>query len=301
VAAGSASDRGDKVNNLLAGIQHMCDYSQIIAIFDSDGRAGTQFLARLVAPLHQEGVAVSTGYRWFCPESITLPIAFLVMWGAFLLAFLASPFGLPWGGAMAIRREAFGELQVEQVWRGALVDDNTLGLILRRARLRPVFTPLSIVATSASFGWHELIEWGRRQLFLLRITFPRDWLGAVFGFALAAFAPPTLLVVSLSAFASLPTRLFALGVLALLIGLGTTALHLAITAGESLARKAGHLPVLLPRCYLLITLGLPWIMLIQILASGWSRRIRWRGVTYEALAYNCTRVIEEEEKAWEVF
>src|SRR5262249_31612451 len=56
-------DTAEKIQNLLAAVRAARKRSEVLAFADSDGRPTKRWLRALVAPLAEEGVGASTGYR----------------------------------------------------------------------------------------------------------------------------------------------------------------------------------------------------------------------------------------------
>jgi hypothetical protein len=189
-----------------------------------------------------------------------------------------------WGGAMAFRKTTYQQLRVEDEWRGALIDDHTLCVILRRHGIPVHFVPSCIVLSSPDYTWREFIAWGQRQFFFVRVTFLGDWLGALIGV--------TLFSAMLIAQSFVPNFFLALTPFLL----GAAALHFCLSGGELLAHLSDHHIPTLPRRHLLLAPLLPYAVLTQIIASATSRKIWWRGIRYHALTHNTTRIIQRAEQ-----
>ncbi len=67
IIAGPATDSGQKVHNLRVAVTKIDPQSEVIVFVDTDARPGKQWLKQLVAPLADETLGASTGYRWFIP------------------------------------------------------------------------------------------------------------------------------------------------------------------------------------------------------------------------------------------
>ncbi|HLC05997.1 MAG TPA: glycosyltransferase family 2 protein [Anaerolineales bacterium] len=294
-----STHRGDKVNNLLAGIRQMDETSQILAVVDSDGRVRPEFLSRLVAPILKNEAVATTGYRWLHPEEFN-PVAVLhVFWSALSLAIQsAGSFTHPWGGAMAIRMDIFERLKVADVWESALSDDNTLGKVLKQARMTVRFVPSSIVVSHPASDWGEFFTWGTRQFFLLRVCFPWEWFELLLWIGILVLGPVSLLSSSGFEASSWVAGGLALSRTILFpCVLWAIAVQVAVTCGERLARRSGHPPASVPRRYLPYALIVPIVVLGQLVASGFGRRIAWRGAVYEVGGCTKTRVVDRDGTA----
>src|SRR5215510_2897113 len=60
LVAGEAIDRGQKVHNLLYGVEHAANHAEVLVFCDADARFPREWITRLIAPLDQPGVGVAT-------------------------------------------------------------------------------------------------------------------------------------------------------------------------------------------------------------------------------------------------
>jgi ceramide glucosyltransferase len=67
VVAGPATDTGQKVHNLRAAVLKADPRCEVLVFVDTDARPNRGWLRSLVAPLVDEQLGASTGYRWFIP------------------------------------------------------------------------------------------------------------------------------------------------------------------------------------------------------------------------------------------
>src|SRR6185436_7464858 len=67
VIAGPATESGQKVHNLRAAVLETDPRSEVLVFVDTDARPHGDWLRSLVAPLSDERLGASTGYRWFIP------------------------------------------------------------------------------------------------------------------------------------------------------------------------------------------------------------------------------------------
>ncbi|MGH9448629.1 MAG: glycosyltransferase, partial [Terriglobia bacterium] len=124
IVAGYSETNGEKVNNLLAGVCAVAPEVEVLVFADIDARPGKDWLRALVSPLHDSGVTLSSGYRWYLP-SASLGSRLRAAWDASIATMMGEhEHNFAWGGSMAIRRADFNRLQVaERYWRGTVSDD----------------------------------------------------------------------------------------------------------------------------------------------------------------------------------
>lgn len=179
VIAGSATNCGQKNHNLLQGIAAAGSYPQIYAFCDSTHLAEPDFLRCLILPLLEGRGKFSVGYHEVIPQDnrlVTLAYALNVMF----MRFLQGIPGLtqPWGGAMAMTREAFNKLDVARLWSTNVVDDCSLGGWLKKHAVKIIFSPAALLKTSAARHPRKVWEaWLERQILFLKFCFPSQWLG----------------------------------------------------------------------------------------------------------------------------
>ncbi|HEU4795846.1 MAG TPA: glycosyltransferase family 2 protein, partial [Pyrinomonadaceae bacterium] len=202
VVAGPATDTGQKVHNLIVATQQIDPRSEVIVFVDTDARPSKDWLRHLVAPLADETVGASTGYRWFIPERGGSASRLRGVWNASVASALGAEMtkNFCWGGSTAIRRSTFEELRVVDHWRGTVSDDFTITRVLKEAK-RPIhFTPLCLVPSVGDCDWKELLEFTTRQIKITRVYAPHLWLPLLLGsvlFAIAFFGGIVLLAVRL--------------------------------------------------------------------------------------------------------
>ena len=169
----------EKIRNLDAGIRLALKSSKVLAFADSDGRVPRGWLRALVAPLAEDGVGASTGYRWYLPAPPDFWSLVRSVWNAAIVSLLGpgdAPFA--WGGAMAIERELFTALRIEEYWKDWVSDDYALSEAVHAAGLRIAFAPGAMVAATDHVGAIEFFRWAKRQMTITRVYHPRLWLAA---------------------------------------------------------------------------------------------------------------------------
>ena len=283
VVAGRATDSGQKVHNLRAAVREADARCEALVFVDTDARPARRWLRSLVAPIQDAGVGAATGYRWFVPPHLSLASHLRAVWNASIASALGEDGtrNFCWGGSTAVRRETFERLGVAEAWRGAASDDFALTRVLHDAALPIRFVPACLTPSLDRCRARELLEFTTRQLKITRVYAPRLWQIVLYSnllFTLVFFGGAGL--VAARAARGLPFA-WPLALLCAIYALGTTkaALRLravALAIPEHRRRVASgawaHL-TLWPLTSVLF--------LYNALAAAASRRIRWRGITYE--------------------
>lgn len=269
VRAGVAADEGQKVHKLRAALRALRAGDRYLLFIDADIAPPPRLVGRLLFPLVRGKADIATGYRLLLPAARAVPA--LVAAVEMQLATLprAPSATMPWGGAMAMRRETVDRLDLDGVLAGRLSDDMGIGLAGWRAklRLRPVRDLL--VASPLEGNGPEALSFAVRQYRHVRTNSAGMW-GAA-----------TLVVAIQSAF-----WLWALlwgGWAGVAIGYGAAWLRV-------LARRRIVARVLEPgqtgaaRRSLwwdgLAPFAVSWAHLAIQLAAACSNRIRWGGYDY---------------------
>jgi cellulose synthase/poly-beta-1,6-N-acetylglucosamine synthase-like glycosyltransferase len=293
--AGLAEGRGEKVNNLLRGLEAVDPAVEVLVFSDIDSRPNRDWLRSLVAPLEDPKVTVSSGFRWYLPgESFVSQLR--AAWDTSIATLLGDhDHNFAWGGSMAIRARDFQRLQVaERYWASTVSDDYALTRAVRAARGRIRFEPRCLVASREDSTFGEFLRWTNRQIIITRVYAPHLWrLGLA---AHLLYAVTMLLGLGLLAAPGSSTQA-PLGIAGLLV----TIQLLGMAKGWIRTRVARELfpeeSSLLKRhggCYWKLAPLVPWVMLWNFIVAGFVRRIEWRGTEYELISQNEVRVLRRE-------
>jgi hypothetical protein len=180
IVAGAATDSGQKVHNQLAAFRQLNAGDGIIAFADGDLVAAENWLSHLAFPINRGSADLTTGYRWFVPESGSLPNKVITLIGTGIEPLLGPGWRMClWGGSMAMSREAFDELDIPRNLEGSVNDDLRITQLAKRAGKRMRYTRTVAALTPVDFTWASLLEFGRRQYFQVRIYQPSLWLRAL--------------------------------------------------------------------------------------------------------------------------
>lgn len=278
VISGPANGTGQKVHNLIAAVDEIDPRCEVIVFVDTDARPDRNWLRELVAPLSDENIGASSGYRWFVPERGGLASRLRGVWNASIASALGADTSknFCWGGSTAIRRATFARLNVVQRWAGTVSDDFTITKVLKEAKLPVHFTPNCLVPSVGDCDFRELLEFTTRQIKITRVYAPHLWLPLMLGsglFTVVFFGGIGLLIAT----RSVPV----LVILAVLFLLG---------AAKGLIRwRAISVPLAEHRSRLNQDLWAhiflwPFASLLYFyntIVAAFSRRIKWRGITYE--------------------
>jgi len=295
VEAGPATDTSQKVHNLRIAVGKVDRRSEVLVFIDTDARPQPFWLRALVTPLRDDTLAASTGYRWFVPVRGGLASHLRAVWNAAIASALGAnrTKNFCWGGSTAIRREMFERLNIGDRWRGTASDDFTVTRALHEAGLGIKFVPQCLTPSFEDCSFRELVEFTTRQLKITRIYAAHLWKSVLLGsviFVLAFFGGIALVIYSAVTGHSFVKPLV---VILLMFTLGAMKSHLRLRAVCKVIRhpKADSFSATLAH-------GCLWpvasaLYLYNGLAA-FSRRITWRGVTYELKSPTETVIIRRE-------
>lgn len=283
VVAGEASVSGQKVHNLRAAVREANPSSEVFAFVDTDARPHANWLRSLVAPLNDPRMGATTGYRWFVPAGGGLASQLRSVWNASIASALGEDGhkNFCWGGSTAIRRGTFEKLNVSERWRGSVSDDFTLMRILREAKLPIRFVPACLIASFGDCRSSELLEFTTRQLKITRVYAAHFWRSVLLGnllFGVVFFGGIGLVVVRA---VSGRSYLLPLSLLLTMFVLGS-AKSFVRSRAASLALANYQLPARQGWLSHMTLWPLTSVLyLYNALAAACSRRIKWRGITYQ--------------------
>ena len=283
---------GEKVNNLRLGIVQLEQEFDVLAFVDSDGRPGKNWLHRMVAPLSDSRIGATTTMRWLLPNRSNFATALLAAWNAPIVTMLSEKGkNFCWGGGTAIRRSVFDQSGVMEEWQHSVSDDYSMTRALHRANRTIVLLPECIVPSFVETDFTGLMEFTNRQVLITRVYAEKMW-GIAAGTHLLyclSLILGTILTLG-DFFATRPAfHLAALTFLPVLLAMIRGALRAAgvsevlPTYRSQIASQAW--------IYVLLTVFIPFLYLVNFITSLVTRKIRWRGVTYELIAPQQTRIL----------
>ena len=292
VIAGEAKECSEKVNNLSAAMEQIGEDFEVIAFADSDARPGRHWLARLVAPLAEARLGAATTFRWLLPEHGGFWSALASAWNASAATMLGEhPRNFCWGGGTAIRRKTFYDANVPGFWKGAASDDYAMTRALQEAGREIRFVPEALTPSFYDANASGLIEFTNRQMRITRVYSPRMWMMATISHGLycgtvlfAAIAIVNEAFTGVSAFSMLLMAMLV-PLLAALKG----ALR-AVAATELLPEWRTKVQVW-SWGWIGLAPVVPFLYLWNLLGAAFIRQVRWRGIRYELVSPNQTRIM----------
>jgi ceramide glucosyltransferase len=293
VFAGAPQDCGEKISNLRAAIQQLPEDFEVLVFADSDGRPGHSWLRRLTAPLTDSRIGATTTMRWLIPNNNHLANLLLAAWNAPVLTMLGenTSKNFCWGGGTAIRRTVFEQCGVLDEWQNSVSDDYSMTTALQRNGRPIVFLPECLTVSYVETDFAGLMEFTNRQMLITRVYSPKLW--ATAGATHLLFCVTILLGISLTlkaVFSGRPSLpIAALTFLPLLLSSIRSALRVTVVQ-EMLPGLKSQIQQQ-SWIHLLLGVWIPFLYLANFITSMVTRKIRWRGIRYELISSQQTRIL----------
>jgi ceramide glucosyltransferase len=292
VIAGKPENCSEKVNNLRVAVEQLPEEFEVLVFTDSDGRPGKTWLHHLVAPLTDSRIGATTTMRWFVPNDNGLPTALLAAWNASVVTMLGSHNkNFCWGGGTAIRRTIFEQIGMLDAWQYSFSDDYSLTMMIERSRRQIVFLPECLTPSYVQTDFPGLLEFTNRQMRITRVYRTPMWATAFATHFLYCLTLVIGVIVALNlTFASRPAfHVSTLLVLPLLLAAIRGALRV-IGVTESVPSLRAQI-MSQSWIYILLAMLVPFLYLVNFFSTAIGRRIRWRGIDYELISPEQTRVL----------
>ncbi|MCC6585234.1 MAG: glycosyltransferase [Bryobacterales bacterium] len=278
VVAGEGDPKtGAKINNLLAAVKAARSQSQVFAFADSDGLVPAGWLKALVTPLGEPNVGVVTGYRFHTPPAPAgMASLFRSVWNGVVAGGMHhKDNSFCWGGAMAVTKQNFKKLKVEERWRGAVSDDYRLAQTVHNAGLTITFAPGALTADTSHTNWGRLLEWTTRQLVITRVYSPKLWWMGFAAHILYCAAWPAAAFAAVDGVAWGPLALAGQLYLGMKKGFHRTQLiRAAMPRDDAWFRRYGW-------AHWALVPFVTWVWLYSFLTSAMTTTIEWRGRRYD--------------------
>ena len=290
--AGRPEGRGEKVNNLIHAVSQLPPQFEVLVFVDSDGQPAKSWLRRMVAPLHDARYGAATTMRWLIPNHNNFPTLLLTAWNAPIVTMLGEKGNnFCWGGGTSIRKAVFEQSGVLEEWQHSVSDDYSLTIALDRIGKPVLFLPECLTVSFVDTNFDGLLEFTNRQILITRVYAQKIWgIAAATHFLFCLTFTLGLILTLGDVFAGRPSlHLAGLTFLPLLLASLRSALRVVAVA-ELLPAYRYQINA---QSWIYITIGvfIPFLYLVNFVSSLVSRRIRWRGIRYELVSSQETRVL----------
>ena len=285
---------GEKVNNLRVAVQQLDASFEVLVFVDSDGRPGKSWLRRMVAPLNDSRIGAVTTMRWLIASRANLASALLAVWNAGIVTLLReNGKNFCWGGGTAIERVTFEQTHVFEEWSHSVSDDYSMTRALERANRPIVFLPDCLTPSFVNTDWPGLLEFTNRQILITRIYSGKTWAPAAITHLLycATIVLGAYLIFG-DVLATLPSfHLAILTFVPMLLAAIRSGIRL-VAVTEILPRERSQI-MDNATSYILLSIVVPFLFIFNFAASLLTRKIRWRGITYELISPQQTRILAQ--------
>ncbi|MHC4067994.1 MAG: glycosyltransferase [Planctomycetota bacterium] len=296
LVAGHGQSCSQKVHNLLYCYERLGEDMEVMAFADSDICLRSDWLSHIVYPLRQAKTGASSGYRWFVPRKNNLASLALSAVNAKVAQLLGNTrFNQAWGGSMAIRVEMFRRLGLDKIWPRALSDDLSLSRAVKKAGLKVVFVPACLVASHEETTWPKLFEFGRRQLLITRVNYPKTWwIGffSVFYTVLGLWGTAAMAVYAVTTGKGNPAFFITVPVVFFVSQMARAILRQKMV-GQLLQEESGKM-----KAARMADIFFFWawslLFLAFIISSTIGRTITWRQIRYKLVGPNKTIIVGRE-------
>lgn len=290
VVAPTAVESSQKVENLREAVLHTDERSEVLVFVDSDARPARNWLRSLVAPLSDESIGASSGYRWFLSEKPTFASELRSAWNASIASALGPNVksNFCWGGSTAILRKTFERIGMREKWRGTLSDDFAVTRTLSEAGLPIHFVPRALIPSFESCSMRECLEFTTRQMKITRVYMAHLWLLSFFGSGLFTFVMLSSILIAVF---SKQNTAFVWAAIATLVIVSVFSVGKAWLRSKAVGMV---IPAASKQTFAQLTLWLlsPPLFLLNSILALVSRRLNWRGITYELVSPTETRRID---------
>ncbi len=262
--------------------------TRVVALIDADSVVREEWLVTLVDECTQPGVGAVSGNRWYDPTCDSLTGTIRMLWNAGAIVQMAA-FGIPWGGSLAVRREALDAIGWPDIIRTTLCEDTALAAPLAREGWQHRFVPaLVAVDEDDDVALRPLTRWIARQLLTARLHHPSWPLVAMHGVATSLALGVTIAFCGVALWrGSWMAAVIAAGAViayegasaVLFLAIASAVRHAVITAGGRV--RPVHLGRILCRTALIPMTQVVYAVATVVALT--TRSIEWRGIIYDVV------------------
>ncbi|MFH1022281.1 MAG: glycosyltransferase [Planctomycetota bacterium] len=270
-----------KLANQVAATRAAAPETAVYVFLDSDGLVPPGFVRRMIAPLADPGVGMVTGWRWYLAERGRFWSYVRSAWNAGAMPFLVdNRHNIAFGGAMAVWREVFERAGVMDKWCRGVSDGLMLARAVKDLGLRVKFAPRCIAVSREGGSFSEVLEWTNRQTTISHVCMPEFW-----RFTAMAHSVSILVLVGTVVAGGLAAGGWgAVCAMAVYLGLlEANAVFMVYSVSKALESGVARELRDGVGWYVLAAPVASWLYGVNIARSILSRRITWRGISYELI------------------
>lgn len=286
---------GAKNSALIQVIESLESDDDVVVVVDSDVIAYPGWLSNLVEPLSDPAVGVSTGVRWFTPQSNEPGTLVRYLWNVGAVPEMLA-FQTPFGGSVAYRRDILDRGLTER-WSRCLFDDCVVSEALRSQGLKLRIAPRAILANRESITTGRCFGYLRRQMLnALCYTRGSHWIFASsVAMALSSFGAIGVLVAALVNGDSAAAVTAVSGLAAFCAGMAGCLIALEKKLRPIIRRSGQYVPPLPIRT--VFAGGLTVLMYAAAtVCASLTQRVSWRGLNYRRVGHD--RFLLEEHRSY---
>ena len=177
-----------RCNSAAYAISRLDESFEIVAILDADAIPSPNWLRQLIEPLSDSRFTACSGIRWYVPQNNNFASLVRMLWN--IAAVNQMVFcEMPWGGSLAIRREAIFRDGWLERWRQRFADDVPTYKEVCRLKSHVMVTPSLLMLNRETCSFASFYPWVKRQLLIAKLYHPQ-W-KMVVGQAFFLFSLPT--------------------------------------------------------------------------------------------------------------
>ena len=277
-----------KCSSLIQAISELDQSYEVVAFIDSDVVADPNWLRQLIAPLADEQVGATTGFRWYSLRT--------KQWGSLLRTICNKSSTIymyrnkiPWGGSMALKRSLLDEAEVLATWKKSLSVDTPLTKIINQAGLSVKFVPSLIMLNQEECDIGGCLRFLVRQLLVARLyrCSRTEWASGL-GISLVYFLSIILAIVAILFDFLWGNFLLSFELLTILAGYIFSTVWLMVLLENWLSRDIAGQDA--PMTYLSAFTNLKMFIVVPLveLVMGWAMlaatfkgSVTWRGISYK--------------------
>lgn len=274
-----------KGSALVQAICALDDSYEVVAFVDADVVPHPNWLRELVAPLADEQVGASTGYRWYMPRTSQWGSLVRYIWNSAAVIFTCFR-QYPWGGSMAMKLSVLRRSRLLKTWTQAVSVDAPIRKALQEIGLKVKFVPTVMMSNLEECNFVRCLGFMKRQLLVMRL-YSSTWLQVavqVFTTALAFVMAIGLLLIALVS-GDFGCATWVAGAIAGYI----LAMVLLLTFLEQGVRRVIQVrgepttsfsPLMMAKILMAIPLT-QLVFAVATLLAMLARSVEWRGITYQ--------------------